>query len=140
MTENHIQRWNCHLIDLFLLVFACAFHLILRARTIWFSNESYIACSPFVISAMLGGYAANRWKSYGIAYGLSFCGAVLASSSWVIEKVLHSPATSFLHDDWYYINYGDDPTIAIFVVIVTSVVATATCGSMGAAYIFMRRR
>lgn len=72
-------------------------------------------------------------------YVASFLGSFAASTAWGIERVYHLSGTSFMQEDWYFNQYGDDPAIVSIEVIIKSLFAMITCGSLGPAFTFFCR-
>jgi len=125
------------IVDLLAVTGAVATYFALRGTTIRFQNEIYVGLSPFIVPSILAVYAANRNLVYSRIYLVALVSAFAASAAWAIEMVYRLPGTSFLHDDWVYNNYGDDLTLNVIRVIVTSCIAMALCGSTGAMYRFL---
>ena len=120
------------IVDLLAITGAVATYFALRSATVRHESMFFVELSPFVVSLILAIYAASRNLLYKWIYLVALISAIAASTAWAIEMVYRLPGTTFLHKDWVYNNYGVDPLINAIVVITTSCVATALCGSFGA--------
>ena len=125
------------IVDLLAITGGVATYLALRACTVKYANESFVMFSPYVVATILATYGAVRTLRYAWIYGVALSSAFATSTAWAIEKVYRLPGTSFLHNDWVYNNYGDDPMINGVAVIGASCIATALCGTLASLFRFL---